>query len=301
MTAQFKTHTDSATRLPRSVVVPRQGRRIVAKGMALKLLRRLSPDAAGKVVDNLFFSPRRLPLPIPYEYLLDEATSYTQLQYGAYVIPVYSWGDGPVVMMVHGWSGGGIQFGAFVKPLVKAGYRVVVFDAPAHGRAQGSQTNLYDMADVIYKVAASVGPVEAMITHSLGSLAAARVVVDGVRVQHLVMLAPPRDLDSVVTCFGAALGLPAAMVSEQRRRMEQKFGLDVWRQFSFDELAPNLATHGLVVFDSDDESVPASHSGRVHRKWPGSEKLQTEGLGHHELLSHPFVVERVHNTLATAA
>ncbi|MBW7470713.1 alpha/beta fold hydrolase [Marinobacter sp. F4218] len=299
MTAQFTTNTDAAKRLPEAPLAHRNGR-VAAVGTALQWLHRVAPRTAGNIVENLFFSPQRLPLPIRYEYLLDEASSYTQLQYGAHTIPVFSWGDGPVVMMVHGWSGGGIQFGAFVKPLVKAGFRVVVFDAPAHGRAQGSQTNLYEMADVVFKVAASVGPVEAIIAHSIGSLAAARAVVDGVRAKHLIMLAPPRDLASVVAGFGATLGLSEALVSEQRRRMEQRFGPDVWRQFSFDDLAPELAPRGLVVIDRDDQSVPASHSDRVHLKWPGSEKLQTEGLGHYKLLWHPSVVERIYQRLATA-
>lgn len=300
MTAQFTTNTDVATRLPQAPLARGNGR-VAAIGTALQWLHRVAPQTAGNIVENLFFSPQRLPLPIRYEYLLDEATSYTQLQYGAQVIPVYSWGHGPVIMMVHGWSGGGIQFGAFVQPLVKAGFRVVVFDAPAHGRAQGSQTNLYEMADVVFNVAATVGPVEAIIAHSIGSLAAARAVVDGVRTKHLIMLAPPRDLDSVVAGFGATLGLSGAMVSEQRRRMERRFGSDVWRQFSFDALAPDLVPRGLVVIDRDDQSVPASQSDRVHLKWPGSEKLQTEGLGHFKLLWHPSVVEPIYTRLTNAA
>lgn len=299
MTAQFTINTDTAKRLP-DVPLARPKGRLAALGTALQWLHRIAPRKAGDIVENLFFSPQRLPLPIRYEYLLDEADSYTQLQYGTGTIPVFSWGQGPVVMMVHGWSGGGVQFGAFVKPLVEAGFRVVVFDAPAHGRAQGRQTNLYEMADVVSKVAASVGPVEAIVAHSIGSLAAARAVVDGVRTNHLIMLAPPRDLASVVAGFGATLGLSEALVSEQRRRMEQRFGPDVWRRFSFDDLAPDLGSRGLVVIDRDDQSVPASHSDRVHLKWPGSEKLQTEGLGHYKLLWHPSVVEPIYRRLVTA-
>ena len=300
MTVQFTANTESAKRLSQGPVADRNGR-IAVIGTALQWLHRVAPRTAGNIVENLFFSPQRLPLPIRYESLLDEAASFTQLKYGAYTIPVYSWGDGPVVMMVHGWSGGGIQFGAFVKPLVTSGFRVVVFDAPAHGRAQGSQTNLYEMADVISLVAASVGPLHAIIAHSIGALAAARAVRDGVRVGQLVMLAPPRDLDSVVSGFGTALGLSSAMIEEQRRRMEQRFGPGVWCQFSFDELAPALAPHGLVVVDRDDQSVPASHSERVHLKWPGSEKLETRGLGHYKLLWHPSVVGPIHSRLAATS
>lgn len=297
MNAQFTTNTHAAKRLFETPLARRSGS-VATLGTALQWLHRIAPATAGDIVENLFFTPQRLPLPIRYEYLLDETTSYTQLQYGAHVIPVYSWGHGPVVLMVHGWSGGGIQFGAFVKPLVQAGFRVVVFDAPAHGRAQGRQTNLYEMADVVREVAASVGPIEAIVAHSIGSLAAARAVVDGVRAQQLMLLAPPLDLDSVVSGFGATLGLSAALVVEQRRRMEQQFGAEVWQRFSFDALAPDLALDGLVVIDRDDQSVPARQSDRVHLKWPGSEKMETEGLGHYKLLWHPRVIERVQGRLA---
>ena len=39
----------------------------------------------------------------------------------------------PSVYLVHGWGGRGSQLAAFVEPLVAAGHRVVLFDAPSHG------------------------------------------------------------------------------------------------------------------------------------------------------------------------
>lgn len=299
MAAQFTTKTGSATRVPLERV-PVRNSGVAAVGKTLRMLHRFAPHTAGNIAETLFFSPRRLPLPIRYEHLLDEADSYTQIQLGAVTIPVYSWGYGPVVLMVHGWSSGGIQFGAFVQPLVCAGYRVVVFDAPGHGRAQGRRSSLYEMTEAVTKVAASVGPIDTIIAHSLGSLAAARAVVDGVQAQRLVLLAPPRDLDSVVAGFGGELGFSEAMVTEHRRRMEQAFGAQVWQQFSFATLAPDLAPRGLVVIDRDDRSVPASHSDQVHLQWAGSERMQTQGLGHNKLLWHPSVLERIQQFMATA-
>lgn len=165
MTAQFTTNTGSATRVPLDRV-PARNSGVAAVGKALQMLYRVAPNTAGNIAETLFFSPRRLPLPIRYEHLLDEADSYTQIQLGAVTIPVYSWGYGPVVLMVHGWSSGGIQFGAFVQPLVSAGYRVVVFDAPGHGRAQGRRSSLYEMTEAVTKVAASVGAIDTIIAHS---------------------------------------------------------------------------------------------------------------------------------------
>ena len=46
-----------------------------------------------------------------------------------------SWGDGPVVYLVHGWAGSTEQMVGLVEPLLMRNCRVVVFDAPSHGRS----------------------------------------------------------------------------------------------------------------------------------------------------------------------
>ncbi|MGZ5446135.1 MAG: alpha/beta hydrolase [Thermoanaerobaculia bacterium] len=45
----------------------------------------------------------------------------------------WSWGEGPAVLLVHGWGGHAAQFQSFVEPLVRAGFRAIAFDAPSHG------------------------------------------------------------------------------------------------------------------------------------------------------------------------
>lgn len=39
--------------------------------------------------------------------------------------------------MVHGWSGRGTQMSKIAEALVEQGYRIISFDAPAHGKADG--------------------------------------------------------------------------------------------------------------------------------------------------------------------
>src|SRR5690349_395790 len=55
-----------------------------------------------------------------------------------------AWGEGPPVLLVHGWAGRGTQLGEFVAPLVAAQRRVVALDAPAHGDSPGTQTNVWN-------------------------------------------------------------------------------------------------------------------------------------------------------------
>ena len=261
--------------------------------LALQLYGRIAPEKAGRLVNRMAFRPSRLPMPSRYEYLLDNADSYTQLQHGARTIPVYSWGQGPVILGVHGWAGAGIQFGAWVNPLVEAGYRVVLFDAPAHGRAQGESTNLFEMAEVVARVAASVGRVHGVLAHSIGCIAAARAIADGLKPDYLVMLAPPVSLTAVMDNLGRQLGLSQDVLAVHLQLMEERFGKSVWEQLDLEALSRTLTQRGLMVIDDDDTSISPDESERVFNNWENANVLRTRGLGHHRLLWSPMVVDTV--------
>ena len=261
--------------------------------LALQLYGRIAPEKAGRLVNRMAFRPSRLPMPSRYEYLLDNADSYTQLQHGARTIPVYSWGQGPVILGVHGWAGAGIQFGAWVNPLVEAGYRVVLFDAPAHGRAQGESTNLFEMAEVVARVAASVGRVHGVLAHSIGCIAAARAIADGLQPDYLVMLAPPVSLTAVMDNLGRQLGLSQDVLAVHLQLMEERFGKSVWEQLDLEALSRTLTQRGLMVIDDDDTSISPDESERVFNNWENANVLRTRGLGHHRLLWSPMVVDTV--------
>ena len=261
--------------------------------LALQLYGRMSPEKAGRLVNRMAFRPSRLPMPSRYEYLLDNADSYTQLQHGARTIPVYSWGQGPVILGVHGWAGAGIQFGAWVTPLVEAGYRVVLFDAPAHGRAQGESTNLFEMAEVVARVAASVGRVHGVLAHSIGCIAAARAIADGLKPDYLVMLAPPVSLTAVMDNLGRQLGLSQDVLAVHLQLMEERFGKSVWERLDLEALSRTLTQRGLMVIDDDDTSISPDESERVFNNWENANVLRTRGLGHHRLLWSPMVVDTV--------
>lgn len=272
-----------------------------ATRLALQLYARVSPRKAGQLFNRMAFRPSRLPMPTRYEHLLDNTDSYTQLQHGSRTIPVYSWGQGPVILGVHGWAGAGIQFGAWVNPLVEAGYRVVLFDAPAHGRAQGESTDLYEMADVTARVAASVGRVHGVLAHSLGCIAVARAIADGLQANYLAMLAPPVSLKATMKSLGQQFGLSPEALSVHLQLMEEQFGASVWDKLNLEALSLSLTQQGLIVIDDDDTSVSPEESQRVAGNWARAEVLRTSGLGHHRLLWSPMVVDTVLRDLGQPA
>lgn len=291
MTSQLNTQSEIFQRPAPRKTAPHGG--FSATRLALQLYARVAPQKAGRLVNRMAFRPSRLPMPSRYEYLLDTTDSYTQLQHGNRTIPVYSWGRGPVVLGVHGWAGAGIQFGAWVNPLVEAGYRVVLFDAPAHGRAQGESTDLFEMAEVTARVAASVGGVHGVLAHSVGCLAVARAIADGLAPKYLAMLAPPVSLSAVMEKLGQQLGLSPEVLGVHLQLMEERFGKSVWEQLDLGRLSPSLTQRGLIVIDDDDTSISPDESERVYHNWNNADLLRTHGLGHHRLLWSPLVVETV--------
>ena len=112
-----------------------------ALGAALRTADRVSPRLAAAWTERLFLTPRRHPVPARERDWLAGAR-WGELRLDGRRLPTWSWGEGPPVVLAHGWEGRGSQLGAFVAPLVAAGRRVVAFDAPAHGGSPGRTTNL---------------------------------------------------------------------------------------------------------------------------------------------------------------
>ena len=100
------------------------------------------------------------------------------------------WGQGPTVYLVHGWGGWRGQLGAFVQPLVDAGYCVVACDAPSHGESDpgvlgaGSGTAI-EAIEALDVVGREFGDAAGVVAHSMGCAVAAMVVRTSLRADSL--------------------------------------------------------------------------------------------------------------------
>jgi alpha-beta hydrolase superfamily lysophospholipase len=83
-------------------------------------------------------------------------------------ISTWEWGDGPRVLLVHGWGSRGARLTTFLAPLLDAGFSVVTFDAPGHGASAGRLSSAPQFVRTIEAVAADYGPFQAAIAHSMG-------------------------------------------------------------------------------------------------------------------------------------
>ncbi|GIG22594.1 hypothetical protein Cch01nite_33180 [Cellulomonas chitinilytica] len=227
------------------------------------------------------------------------------LPFGRSEISGQAWGDGPTVVLVHGWGGHRAQLAAtFVEPLVAAGLRVVAYDAPSHGASGpgalgGRQATLPEMAAAIDTVVAAQvsghGPVRAVVGHSLGAAASALSVLDGTPTERLVLLTPLAQPLSYVTEFAAALGLG----DTSRHRLVVRMETLVGRGLSTLDVPLRAANAGrplppaLVLSDRDDKEADHEDGPRIARSWPGAELVVSDGLGHRRILRDEETIKRV--------
>jgi len=256
-------------------------------------LSRLAPPLAARLAERVFLTPQRPRRPVRETAWLD-GSSELRVPSPDGMLAARVWGAGPeAVLLVHGWSGRGTQLGAFVRPLVDAGFRVVAWDAPGHGESPGGISSMPQMAAAVAAVAGVVGEVHGLVAHSLGAaaslLALDRLQVEPVRV---AFIAPPADYHAIGERFGAMTGFSAPVVSAMRRRIEQRFDFS-WSASAPLRLAARQRTGLLVVHDTADRHIPWSEGAAIAEAWPDAELYSTTGLGHHRVLRDPEVVHRV--------
>jgi pimeloyl-ACP methyl ester carboxylesterase len=251
----------------------------------LRALGAVSPDAAARVAVRLFFTPRRYERPAREREVLASGTPLS-LKSG---LRATAWGQGPTVLLVHGWEGRGTQLGAFVQPFVQAGRRVVALDGPAHGDSAGSETNLLEFAGALVAVERELGGLEAMVAHSFGSSATLLALDIGLHVRRLVVVAGPSSIPDVLVRFMEFLRMPAGVAE----RFVEHCGRKVGRrpdEMDLTGIAARVNVPALIFHDREDPEVPYADGVALANAWPAAELRATTGLGHRRILRDPAVL-----------
>jgi hypothetical protein len=139
------------------------------------------------------------------------------------------------------------------------------------------------MAAAIERVAERVGPVQAIVAHSMGAAAATLALSRGLPVERVVYIAPPENPGGYLDQAARFLGFGAKIAVRAQNRIEGRFS------FLFGDargtlLAPGLDVPLLVIHDLNDPEVPHAEAVRLVEAWPGAELMTTEGLGHVRIL-----------------
>jgi pimeloyl-ACP methyl ester carboxylesterase len=273
--------------------------RLAALRAGLKAVRTVSPDAAAAWAERLFTTPLRFEQPAAERdalrggrfFRLDVAPELTPEFAGEpLTLATWTFGDGPLVVLAHGWSGRGGQLHRFIAPLVAAGFTVLVFDAPGHGQSGGRRVSLVDFARSILAIDRALGPVHAVVAHSMGGAAAALAVREGLALQSLVTIGAPADAEDAVKRFRAVTDVDDATLLAMEKRLESRYARAL---ADLDVKSGVPAPRALVIHDAGDKDVPFHYAESLAAALPGAELIRTEGLGHRRILRDAGIVSRV--------
>ena len=238
----------------------------------------LAPSLTAAVAERLFFKTRRsAPRPGERDVL---ATATPSSIAG---MQAWSWGDGPAVLLVHGWNGRATQLGGFVEPLVARGYRVVAFDAFGHGESPGSSMSLPELASYVRQVSDELGGLYGVIAHSMGGAATTLALSNGLQLERAVFVSPPSDPRVFLQIFSDALAISDDVRARLKERVERRIGISM-ESMRGNVIAPSMRVPLLVIHDRDDKEVPVDSGQSIADAWPSAELILTEGLGHQRIL-----------------
>lgn len=281
-----------------AVIVAPKNSTIVRKSLSLALLR-LRFAVGGWLMPNTTLGRAFRLFGTPMGSSRERARQWdtagariVELPLGRERMTAYVWGDPqaePAVLLAHGWSSFGLRFLPWVETLRRAGYAVITFDQPAHGRSSGFRATLPMFADGVSRVAAHFGPLAAVIGHSLGGAATMIALARGLQTQRVVLIAPAADPMAAGQRFGRFIGLSSHLSNRIFEEFESLTGISV-DGLQAHVNAPRIGRPMLVVHDIEDSEVPWAEGERYARYCPHARLLTTEGLGHHRIANDPVVI-----------
>lgn len=244
---------------------------------------RMTRRGAGRIGYYLLTNPRRLEEEPENLVFLESAQQQTYNLEGQ-SIHTYHWpGDGPSVLLLHGWESSTARWFALFEPLRKAGYNIYALDAPAHGKSGGKRFTVFSYCQVLDAYFSAIGfAQDYWIGHSGGGMAAIYYCSQQqykYRPHHIVSMAVPGELENFIDKFCDLVGVNERVKYGIGRRFHKNLKHTI-EDINFTEFVKDVDVPGLVLHDEEDDVAPISGARKMHQNWRGSKLATTRGRGH---------------------
>ncbi|HEU5051242.1 MAG TPA: alpha/beta fold hydrolase [Gemmatimonadales bacterium] len=266
------------------------GARVTALRTAFRTVGAVAPGVAARWAESIFCRPPRQEARPHEEAFLATGRPRT---FGTSRAPLHGWewGEGPLVVLVHGWGSRAGRWAGLAPLLLARGFRVVTYDAPAHGRTPGRLASLPEFADALQEVIAATGPAHGVVGHSLGGAAIAVALGRGLPAERAVLIAAPAHPEGFADRFAEVLAIPPLVRATMQRNLEERLRFR-WSDLHIPTISRGLGTPALIVHDDADADVPVAEAQAIAGAWPGAELHLTSGLGHRAIIRDPAVLAR---------
>lgn len=251
-----------------------------------KLLSAISKRRAAEKAFELFCTPQyRNKKKLPSVFQQAEKVEFL---FEKNKIRGYRWpspGGNKKALILHGFESSVINFDRYVKPLVRKGYEVLAFDAPAHGRSTGKKVTVITYKNLVRHVWDRFGPIDAFIAHSFGGLTLSLMLEETPHSSQtkVVLIAPAAETRTAIDNFFKFLQLENGVRQEFDDLIEEMGGRSPeW--YSISRVAPMLKAQVLFLQDMDDHMTPLSDVKPImDSNYPNFHFVISEGLGHRRI------------------
>lgn len=261
------------------------------------MVAQLVPPLALRLAYRLFYVPRKRQRPPA----TPEGFHKSFVQAGGYRICVHTFGEGPPVLLIHGWELGVHRFEKLMRQVAGAGFKVVGFDIPGHGESGGKQSDIVEISKVACDLEQQFGPFHTGIAHSYGGLCLGNLLRMGLRFEKVVLLATPATYESIIERFGEFLHLRPRVMASLTHAINRRYAPHRLEQdFSTLQNLRKAATPALVIHDRGDRIVPFADAQALTSAHAHVRLVSTDGLGHNRIVSDQAVLSYCAGFLAAS-
>jgi pimeloyl-ACP methyl ester carboxylesterase len=199
------------------------------------------------------------------------------------------------VLVAHGWTSEASFMAVIAEQLRRAGFRVVAFDQPGHGKSLQERASVIDCSRALLQVAETLGPVRFALAHSMGGLASLLVGEGGAPLpraypfERYVLIASPNRFSTITQEFAEELGLGLAATRAYERHLE-RIAHRPMVSFTAANLLASTGRPALVLHSADDFEVPIHNAEEITAACSLAQLKTVDGFGHRNILFAPPVI-----------
>ena len=244
------------------------------------------------VISNLFL-PRKYNTSTEELQFLKEGQSFAFQSHGQ-KLAAWKWGAvGPIILVLHGWNGRGIQLMPIIRELLSWGFSVMTFDAPGHGDSEGIKSSYFQFTDALRVfLQDDRWKIDGVVAHSLGGAA----VINALDKDHQslvpILIASPLYFKELLFDAFDFHGVPSFIYKALMKEYEKKYKYSLEKDNPY-ALLSGIEQEIIMIHDVEDPVVPYIGIKEAAEKQNKIRLITTNGLGHKALLHDRFVIDKI--------
>jgi len=206
----------------------------------------------------------------------------------------WSWGEGPLVILVHGWGSCGAHMGVLATMLASKGFQSVAIDITGHGDSTGRRINFRDFyQDIGTLVRFLDQDVYACVGHSAGGLCmmAAREL-ENLSAKKYVCISAPQKPYPPINLIRKKLGVSDAVIKRYKNFLADQFNCR-WGDITRRVYSSDSESQLLLIYDKSDRFVDHMDGDEIKAYWPSATLVKTWGIKHSQQIRSPVIQEKV--------